>query len=121
MISQRFPKSSPEFPKVPHGEQDHCPSVQNSLKKYGAVSEEVALKMAEGVQNNTHADIGVSTTGISGPGGGSEEKPIGLVYIAVVTPNISKVKKYIFRVKRKIHREITTTAALNITRLALEV
>ena len=93
---------------------------ENTIEKYGAVSEEVALKMAEGVQNNTHADIGVSTTGISGPGGGSEKKPIGLVYIAVVTPDISKVKKYIFRVKRKIHREIATTAALNITRLALE-
>ena len=59
---------------------------ENTLQAHGAVSEEVALEMAEGIRNNTHADIGISTTGISGPDGGSEEKPMGLVYIAVVTP-----------------------------------
>ena len=93
---------------------------KNTLQTHGAVSEEVAIEMAEGILNNTHADIGISTTGISGPDGGSEEKPTGLVYIGVVTPKISRVKKYIFRVKRHIHREMTATAALNITRLALE-
>ena len=92
----------------------------HTLEKYGAVSEEVARKMAEGIRNNTHADIGISTTGISGPDGGSKSKPLGLVYIGVVTPDISKVKKYIFRVKRNIHREMSATAALNITRLALD-
>ena len=93
---------------------------ENTLQTHGAGSEEVAIEMAEGILNNTHADIGISTTGISGPDGGSEEKPMGLVYIAVVTPEISRVKKYIFRVKRHAHREMTATAALNITRLALE-
>jgi len=92
----------------------------STLETHGAVSEEVALEMAEGIRNNTHADIGISTTGISGPSGGSDTKPLGLVYIAVVTPAISRVKKNIFRVKRNIHREITATAALNITRIALE-
>ena len=92
----------------------------NTLETHGAVSEEVACKMAEGILKNTHADVGISTTGISGPDGGNESKPLGLVYIAVVTPKISKVKKYIFRVKRNIHREMTATAALNITRLILE-
>jgi nicotinamide-nucleotide amidase len=93
---------------------------ENTIKQYGAVSEEVALEMAEGIRHNTHADIGISTTGISGPDGGSKTKPLGLVYIAVVTPKISSVKKYIFHVKRNIHRDMTATAALNITRLALE-
>lgn len=93
---------------------------ENILQDHGAVSEKVSLEMAEGIRNNTHADIGLSTTGISGPDGGSKSKPLGLVYIGIVTPNVSKVKKYIFRVPRNVHREMTTTAALNITRLALE-
>jgi len=93
---------------------------ENTLQTHGAVSEKVALEMAEGIRNNTHADIGISTTGISGPDGGSKSKPQGLVYIGIITPNISKVKKYIFQVKRHAHREITATAALNITRLAIE-
>ena len=93
---------------------------ENTIKQYGAVSEETALKMAKGILNKSQADIGISTTGISGPDGGSKSKPLGLVYIAVVTPEISKVKKYIFQVNRYIHREMTATAALNITRLALE-
>ncbi|MFP6845745.1 MAG: nicotinamide-nucleotide amidohydrolase family protein, partial [Thalassolituus sp.] len=93
---------------------------EGTLAAHGAVSEKVAFEMAAGIRNNTDADIGISTTGISGPDGGSESKPLGLVYIGVVTPDISKVKKYIFPVKRHIHREMTATAALNITRLALE-
>ena len=94
---------------------------ENTIKQYGVVSEEVALEMAECIRHNTHADIGISTTGISGPDGGSKTKPLGLVYIAVITPKISSVKKYIFHTKRNIHRDMTATAALNIVRLALEI
>ena len=92
----------------------------NTLKTYGAVSNQTALEMAQGIRKKTKTDIGISTTGISGPDGGSLSKPVGLVYIGIVTPEISKVKKYVFQVKRHIHREMTTTAALNITRLCLE-
>ena len=91
-----------------------------SLVAHGTVSEEVALEMATKIRNKTNADIGLSTTGISGPGGGTEEKPVGLVYIGLVTPMKSIVKKYIFHFERHIHREMTATAALNITRLSLE-
>ena len=76
--------------------------------------------MATGIKNKTGADIGLSTTGISGPGGGTETKPLGLVFIGLVTPEQSIVKKYNFPFGRQIHREMTTTAALNITRLSLE-
>ena len=89
------------------------------IQKFRAVSEEVALEMAKGVRAKTGADIGISTTGISGPSGGTKTKPVGLVYIGVVTPEKSMVKKYNFNYGRNIHREMTTTAALNITRLAI--
>ena len=91
-----------------------------TLDEHGSVSEECSLEMADGIKNKTKADIGLSTTGISGPGGGTEEKPVGLVYIGLVTPEKSIVKKYNFNFGRHIHREMTATAALNITRLSLE-
>lgn len=56
---------------------------ENALLECGAVSEEVAAQMAEGARRNFGADLAVAVTGIAGPGGGSEEKPVGLVYVAV--------------------------------------
>ena len=61
----------------------------NTLKTYGAVSNQTALEMAQGIRKKTKTDIGISTTGISGPDGGSLYKPVGLVYIGIVTPEIS--------------------------------
>ena len=52
-----------------------------TLEKYGAVSEETALEMVEGLKNASGSDICISVTGIAGPGGGSAEKPVGLIYI----------------------------------------
>ena len=90
------------------------------INEHGAVSEQTALEMAKGIRNKTGSNIGLSTTGISGPGGGTKTKPVGLLYIGLVTPEKSIVKKYNFHFGRHIHREMTTTAALNITRLTLE-
>jgi nicotinamide-nucleotide amidase len=90
------------------------------INEHGAVSEQTALEMAKGIRNKTGSNIGLSTTGISGPGGGTKTKPVGLVYIGLVTPEKSIVKKYNFHFGRHIHREMTTTAALNITRITLE-
>ena len=54
-----------------------------TLRQYGAVSEETALEMARGVRSNLRADVGIATTGIAGPSGGSAEKPVGLVWLAI--------------------------------------
>ena len=61
-----------------------------SLERYGAVSEDVAARMAEGVRRITGADIGISTTGIAGPGGGTAEKPVGTVCFGVSSVNGTK-------------------------------
>ncbi len=85
-----------------------------SLDKYGAVSHQVAVKMAEGVRNLMNSDISVAVTGIAGPGGGTEEKPVGLVYIAVCHNGRTTVKKYKFghTLSREKIRELTAVNAL---------
>lgn len=66
---------------------------EETLTVYGAVSEETAREMAQGVRKLIHADIGVGITGIAGPDGGSTEKPVGLVYIAVADQTHTVVQK----------------------------
>ena len=66
---------------------------KETLILHGAVSEEVALLMAKAVKKRAGATIGLSTTGIAGPGGGSDEKPVGLVYTAIAGDNFEKVYK----------------------------
>lgn len=56
---------------------------KEDLEKYGAVSKQVAIQMAEGIKNKSNSTIGIATTGIAGPTGGTKEKPVGLVYIAI--------------------------------------
>ena len=65
----------------------------DSLKKFGAVSEQVALEMAKGVRILSETDIGLGITGIAGPTGGTPQKPVGLVYIAIASENRNEVYK----------------------------
>ena len=68
----------------------------DTLATHGAVSEETATEMVEGVFRVLHTDYAIATTGIAGPGGGSQEKPVGLVYIGIGTPRGITVHKEIF-------------------------
>ena len=64
-----------------------------TLVRVGAVSAETALEMADGARGALNADIGISTTGIAGPGGATARKPVGLIYVAVVTAEHSSVRE----------------------------
>ena len=90
------------------------------IEKYGAVSEQVAILMAEGVKKISNTDYGLSATGIAGPTGGTEEKPVGLVYIGLAHENDSFAKKFVFGGDRQAVRERTAQAALNLVRLFIE-
>lgn len=89
------------------------------LSKCGAVSTETAELMAKGCANLTSADIGLSTTGIAGPDGGSPEKPVGLVYIGCYFKGKTIVEKYQFKGSREKVREITVTKAIDLARRSL--
>ncbi len=87
--------------------------------KYGQVSEQVAKAMAQGVLKICSSDIGISITGIAGPGGGSKKKPVGLVYIALADRNNIIVQEHQLRKDRQTIRLRSTRRALNMLRLYL--
>jgi len=90
-----------------------------SLLSQGAVSEVVAKEMAEGVRKRIGADIGLATTGIAGPGGGTATKPVGTVYIGLAHPKGVLVEKKQFSGNRESVRNMTVESALNMLRIYL--
>ena len=90
------------------------------IVSHGAVSEECAQAMALGAVQNSHADIAVSLTGIAGPGGGNEGKPVGLVYIAVAYASEVKVARNIFDGDRTAVRRQSVETALSMLIEALK-
>ena len=76
-----------------------------TLEAYGAVSEQTALEMASGALDKSGADIAVSITGIAGPGGGTPEKPVGLVYIAIADKNNKEFRKLLLTGERETIRK----------------
>jgi nicotinamide-nucleotide amidase len=93
------------------------------IEQHGAVSEEVAKALADGARAALHADIGVGVTGIAGPAGGSEEKPVGTVWVSVSRGDVSPVA----RLTRRVHlpggradvRDRSTTVAMHLLRRLL--
>ena len=91
----------------------------DTLEKYTAVSEQVAREMAEGLHELSGADYCLSVTGIAGPGGGTPETPVGLVYIGLKTPRGTQVEKFNFTGDRYRVRSLAALRALNMLRKAL--
>ncbi|MBQ7775784.1 MAG: CinA family protein [Lachnospiraceae bacterium] len=83
-----------------------------TLEKYGVVSEETAYEMAVGALEYAKADVALSVTGIAGPGGGTKEKPVGLVFIGCNVQGRVTVERHLFQGDRLAVRESSVKAAL---------
>jgi len=89
---------------------------EEAIKRYGAVSEEVCRQMAVGALEETDADISLAITGISGPEGGTVDKPVGLTYIGLATDREVMVKRFLFNGGRNENRFLATQWALEMLR-----
>ncbi len=87
---------------------------KGTLKKFGAVSPQTALEMAVGARLVSRSDYAVSATGVAGPGGGSDEKPVGLVYIAVASKNTAAVRENNFSGDRGEIRRAAVEEAIKL-------
>ena len=85
------------------------------IEKHGAVSESVARLMAEGALMASGADIAVSVTGIAGPGGGSDAKPVGTVFVALATAAGTEVRQHLNRFDRPTFKYLTSQQAMMMT------
>ena len=96
----------------------YCGVKEETLKAYGAVSEQTAREMAEGLRVRSGADIAAATTGIAGPGGGTKEKPVGLVYVACADRHGVRVEKLQLTGSRERIRNLAALRALDMIRRA---
>ncbi len=88
----------------------------STLRKHGAVSAQTAQEMAQGAQKKFGADLGVAITGIAGPGGGTKEKPVGLVYVALAEGRRVQFKRFLFSGGRAKIRAQAAKKALALIR-----
>ena len=86
----------------------------STLDSHGAVSEETVLEMASGVRRALHADIGIATSGIAGPGGATPSKPVGLVWIALSAADASTARSAIYPGDRLAVKEQSAQAAFQL-------
>ncbi len=86
------------------------------LMKHGAVSAQVAKAMAKGIRERSAVDLGLSVTGIAGPGGGTETKPVGLVYVGLATPKKTFTKEFRFHGDRNMVKLRSSQGALDVLR-----
>ncbi len=96
-----------------------CRLAQAVLAEHGAVSAETAREMADGVRARLGADVSVSVTGIAGPGGGTEEKPVGLVFLHAAGPDGEAARRIDLPGDRDMIRGRATAAALHLVRRLL--
>ena len=86
----------------------------DTLERFGAVSKETAKEMAEGAAIAANADVGLSTTGIAGPGGGTPEKSVGLIYVGCYYKGFVEVKEFRFHGSREENRNAAVEASLDL-------
>lgn len=86
----------------------------DTLEKYGAVSRETVIEMAEGVRRALAADVAISVSGIAGPGGGTPEKPVGLIWIGLAAPDYRGAWSYLWSGDRIENKELSAEAALQL-------
>ncbi len=87
---------------------------RETLETFGAVSSQTAKEMALGAAKAANANVGLSTTGIAGPGGGTPEKPVGLVYVACAVNGVIEVQECRFNGDREANRSASVEAALQL-------
>jgi len=87
-----------------------------TLKKFGAVSRQTAIEMAQGIKQVSGSDLGLAVTGIAGPGGGTPEKPVGLVYICLASDESVVCEEFRFKGKREEIKFQTSEAALEMVK-----
>ena len=93
---------------------------RESIEKFGSVSEQVATEMAQGIRERTGARHGIATTGIAGPSGGSAEKPVGTVFVALSSENQpTRCEKFFFPSDRETFKELVAQRAFDLLRRAL--
>jgi nicotinamide-nucleotide amidase len=85
-----------------------------TIASYGAVSQPVAILMAKNIRKKTHADFGLSITGIAGPGGATAAKPVGTVYICLASKNKNTCRLFYFQGSRKYIRDKSVYEALRL-------
>jgi nicotinamide-nucleotide amidase len=90
-----------------------------ALNSHGAVSEEVARAMAEGAHKTLGVDYALAITGIAGPGGGSESKPVGTVYVSLASRQHSEVRHYRNNYDRETFKYVTSQQCLEMLRRAI--
>ena len=91
----------------------------NNLDIYGAVSKQVVEQMAKGIREQFNTDFGIATSGIAGPSGGTKEKPVGTVWIAVSCKDNVVSNKFMFGRNRKRNIKVSAISALNMLRVKL--
>lgn len=87
---------------------------ESMLEHHGAVSAQVAVTMADGARERIGCDYAVSVTGVAGPGGGTEAKPVGLTYVAAAGPAGHEVRRYLWTGDRATNKEQSAVAALEL-------
>ena len=101
--------------------EKHLGVSADTLREYGAVSEQVAAQMVLGACKASGSSVSLATTGIAGPGGGTKEKPVGLVYIGCCVNRVVTVERHVFSGDRRQVREAAVEAALRLLEKCLNM